>query len=183
MALITLTKLRKRTRHQLLSDEEACCMDRVLGPTTVRRAERAREARYPMHRQLRRAAVRYFLDKGWDVVPHGVGVWGANGALADLAIATGRRIVLVECLTPSWVTYRNAEKKRRMEKFFPLWFVVEHPDIGCDALYKKRVERLVSRSRVFAWSKKRSLTCGWCGPAASIAPIRRSAVAGRTARR
>lgn len=151
MPRITFAQLQKRTKHPLLSDEDACCRDRILGPTTVRRAERAKEARYPLHRQLRWAAVRYFLSKGWDVVPHGVGVWGVKKALADLAIAKGKRIVLVECLTPFWVTYRNAEKKRRLEQFFPLWFCIEHPDASSDRLYKKRADRLALRSRVFTY--------------------------------
>lgn len=183
MSRITFAQLQKRTKHELLSDEEACCNDRVLGPTTVRRAERTREKHYPLHRRLRLAAIRYFLDEGWDVVPHGVGVWGANGALADLAIAKGRRIVLVECLTPSWVTYQNAARKRRLEQFFPLWFFIEHPVVSCDVHYKQRVERMASRSRVFSWRQQSSLTRSWCGPAASVVPYQPSVPAGRTARR
>ncbi len=179
MARITLSQLQKRTKHQLLSDQEALCNDRILGPTTVRRAERTRELRYPLHGRLRRAAIRYFLGKGWDVLPHGVGVWGANGALADFAIVKKRRIVLVECLTPDWVTYQNAAKKRRLEKFFPLWFVVEHPAVNRDALYKRRCERLVSKSRVFALFGKSNLT----RPASSFAPYRLSVPVGRTLRR
>lgn len=158
MPIITLHQLRERTKHELISDDEACCMDPVLGPTTVRNAERAKETRYPLHRQLRQAAVRHFQDKGWDVVPHGIGVWGAKKAMADLAIAKRRRIVLVECLTPAWVYYRNAASKKRLEKFFPLWFVVEDPVTSGDASYKHRVERLARRNRVFVWSKGGSLT-------------------------
>src|SRR2546428_235373 len=82
---ITLAQLQKRTKHELLSDERALCIDPFMGITSVRNAERTREVRYPLHRNLRRASVRYFLNQGWDVVPHGVGVWGVNGALADLA--------------------------------------------------------------------------------------------------
>jgi len=133
-------------------------MDPVLGPTTVRNAERTKEARYPLHRRLRQAAVRYFRDKEWNVVPHGVGVWGAKKAMADLAIAKRRQIVLVECLTPAWVYYRNAASKKRLEKFFPLWFVIEDPATDGDASYKQRVERLRRRNRVFVWSKGGSLT-------------------------
>ncbi len=158
MPVITLTQLQKRTRHEFLSDEAACCNDPVLGPITVRRAERAREVRNPVHRRLRQAALRYFRDQGWDVVPHGVGVWGAKKAMADLAIAKGKRIVLVECQTRPWVYYQNAQKKRRLEKYFPLWFVIEDPATDSDACYGRRVERLVRRSRVFFWSQGRSLT-------------------------
>lgn len=133
-------------------------MDRVLGPVAVRTAERRMEARYPLHRQLRWAASRYFQDNGWDVVPHGVGVWRAKKVLADLAIAKGSRIVLVECLTPDWVFHGNAKKKRRLEQFFPLWFVIADPAAHGERTYKKRVERLARNSKVFLWSKGRTLT-------------------------
>lgn len=166
---ITLAQLQMKTEHELISDQRALCMDALLGPVTVRRAERNRERRYPLHGQLRRASVRYFLEQGWDVVPHGVGVWGANGVLADLAITKGRRIVLVECLTPSWVTRENAAKKRRLEKFFPVWFVIEHPAVSGDGMYRRRAEGLAARSRVFVWSNNRSLTSRWNGRAASAA--------------
>jgi len=158
MSVITLNQLQKRTKYELMSDDEACCMDRVLGPTTVRKAERAKEARYPLHKRLRHAAVRYFQDDGWVVVPHGVGVWGAKKAMADLAIAKGRKIVLVECLTPGWVYYSNTASKKSLEKFFPLWFVIEDPTTSGEASYKQRAERLARRNRVFVWSKGRSLT-------------------------
>ena len=158
MPVITLHQLQKRTKHELISDEAACCMDPIMGPTTVRRAERTREARYPIHRRLRRAAIRYFLDEGWDVVPHGIGVWGARKAMADLAIAKERRIVFVECLTQGWVYYQNAQSKRRLEAFFRLWFVIEDPAIAGGTSYRHRAERLARKSRVFIWSYGRGLT-------------------------
>lgn len=158
MAVITLHQLQRRTRYELISDGAALCIDRVHGPLTVRRAERMTERRYPTHRRLRQAAIRYFQNKGWDVVPHGLGVWGANGAMADLAIARRNRMVLVECLTRGWVNYVNAQKKRRLEKFFPLWFVVEDPAFEPEFSYTRRVERLAKRSCVFLWSQGTSLT-------------------------
>ncbi len=158
MAVVTFQQLQKRTRHELISDEAAYCMDRVFGAITVRRAERMTERRYPTHRRLRLAAVRYFQNAGWDVVPHGLGVWGARAAMADLALSRRNRIVLVECLTRAWVTYSNAQKKRRLEKFFPLWFVVENPAAEPDVSYTRRVERLARRNRVFVWSQGQTLT-------------------------
>jgi hypothetical protein len=157
MAVITLHQLQGRTRHELISDEAAYCISRVFGAITVRRAERMTERRYPTHRRLRRAATQYFQNKGWDVLPHGLGVWGARAAMADLAIARGNKIVLVECLTRGWVNYANAEKKRRLEKFFPLWFVIEDPAVGPETSYTRRVERLAKRSRVFLWSQGKTL--------------------------
>ncbi len=158
MPALTFAQLQKRTRYELLSDEQALCMDHVLGITTVRQAERSRERRYPLHRQLREAAMRYFKDNAWDVVPHGIGVWGAKKAMADFAIAKGRKIVLVECLTPSWVYYQNAKNKKRLERFFPLWFVLEDPAVSGDINYRHRVERLARKNRVFLWAPGRSLT-------------------------
>lgn len=159
MSAITLNQLQKRTRHELFSDEAALCMDSRLGPTTVRRAERAMEARNPMHRYMRYAAIKYFRNEGWDVLPHGIGVWGAKSAMADLAIAKGEKIILVECLTPGWVYYQNIQGKRRLEKFFPVWFVVEDPArSSSDAYYGRRVERLRKRCRVFLWSNGKPLT-------------------------
>ena len=166
---ITLAQLQRKTEHELISDQYALCMDGLLGPTTVRRAERNRERRYPLHGRLRRASVRHFLQQGWDVVPHGVGVWGANGAFADLAITRERRIVLVECLTPSWVTRENAAKKKRLERFFPVWFVIEHPSVSGDEMYRRRAENLAARSRVLAWSSGTRLTSRWNGRAVSAA--------------
>ena len=158
MPVISLRQLHRRTRHELISDELAFCADPILGPTTVRHAERTREARYPNHRRLRQAAVRHFQEKGWDVVPHGVGVWGAKAVMADLVISKGKKIVFVECLTKSWVTYHNTQKKRRLEAFFPLWFVVEDPAADFEFSYSGRVERLARRSRVFFLSKGRTLS-------------------------
>lgn len=157
MPRITLNQLQKRTKHQLLSDEEAFCMSQTYGPITVRDAERKMEARYPLHRRLRRASIRHFLDTGWDVMPYGVGVWGVKKAMADLAIAKGKRIILVECLTPGWVYRWNVARKKRLQKFFPLWFVIEDPAIGSDTSYKQRVERLALKSRVYTWFKGKSL--------------------------
>jgi hypothetical protein len=157
MPLITLPQLQKRTRHELISDEEALCLDPYRGLQTVRRAERAMEARYPIHRYLRRAAVWHFRNTGWDVLPHGVGVRGTGRAMADLAISKGRRIVFVECLTRSWVNYSNAQRKRHLEIFFPLWFVIEDPVGDSDIAYRRRAERLAARSRVLFWSHGRAL--------------------------
>jgi len=61
--------------------------------------------------------------------------------MADLAIVKGEKIVLVECLTRGCVNYANAQKKRRLEKFFPLWFVIEDPTVDPETAYTRRVER------------------------------------------
>jgi hypothetical protein len=152
MALITLRQLQKRTKHPLISDMEACCNVFGMGLMTCREAERATEKRYPGHRQLRLAAKKYFLNQGWEVVPHGVGVNGTM-AMSDLVIAKQRRIIFVECLTPHWVSFLNAQRKRRLERYHPLWFVIEDPAIGGDRSYRDRAGRLAKRSRVFVWSK------------------------------
>ena len=128
-----------------------------MGLMTCRKAERATEKRYPIHRRMRFAARKHFLNQGWDVVPHGVGVEGTM-AMSDLVIAKRRRIVFIECLTPHWVTFVNAQRKRQLERYYPLWFVIEDPAIADDASYRGRVERLVKRSRVYFWSQRNGLT-------------------------
>lgn len=155
MARITFAQLQKRTGHELLSDAHAPCMTSS-GPMNVRMAERATEARYPTHRWLRVGAMEHFERIGWDVHRHGVGVWGAKRVLADFAIARGPRIVLVECLTASWTYFQNVQRKRRLEKYFPVWFVIEDPD-GDDADYAERVQRLRNRCPIFVWSKARGV--------------------------
>jgi hypothetical protein len=150
-------QLQKRTKHELISDDQALC-NHILGPMTVRKAERLTERRYRTHRQLRLAAQKYFLRQGWDVVPHGVGVWGAKKAISDMAIAKGRRIVLVECTTQGSVYFTITQRKRRLERFFPLWFVIEDPAVDGDRSYRSRAGRLAKRSRVFVWSEDNGLT-------------------------
>ena len=154
MARISFGQLQKRTNYDLLSDAHALCMT-ASGPMSVRMAERATEARSPAHRHLRFAAMRHFEAKGWDVHRYGVGVWGAKRVLADFAIARGQKIVLVECLTGWWVTYQNVQRKRRLEKYFPVWFVLEEPDDDAD--YEERVKRLRNRCPIFVWSKTRGI--------------------------
>jgi hypothetical protein len=157
MPVITISELRKRTKHPLISDMDACCNVYGMGLMTCREAERATEKRYPIHRRLRWAAKMYFLDRGWDVVPHGVGVEGTM-AMSDLVIIKKARIVFVECLTSHWVRFLNAQRKRQLESYYPLWFVIEDPAIAGDASYRGRVERLVKRSRVYFWSQRNGLT-------------------------
>ena len=155
MTRITLRQLQKRTSHELLSDARALCIT-ASGPMTVRMAERATESRYPTHRHLRFAAMKHFEQNGWDVLRHGVGVWGANGVLADFAIAKRKKIVLIECLTAGWTDYRNVQRKRRLGRYFPVWFVLEDPD-GDDSEYEERVQRLRNRFTIFVWSKARGV--------------------------
>jgi hypothetical protein len=155
--VITMHQLRKRTKHDLFSDDEVLC-NHTLGPMTVRKAERLTEKRYPTHRHLRLAAQKYFLNQGWDVVTHGVGVWGVKKSMSDMAIAKGKKIVLVECTTQGSVYFKIAQRKRRLERLFPLWFVIEDPTIAGDSCYRGRAGRLAKRSRVFVWSKGNGLT-------------------------
>jgi hypothetical protein len=157
MPVITINELRKRTKHPLISDMHACCNVFGMGLMTCREAERATEKRYPIHRRLRWAAKRYFLTQGWDVVPHGVGVEGTM-AMSDLVIIKMRRIVFVECLTSHWVRFLNAQRKRQLERYYPVWFVIEDPAKVGDRSYKSRAGRLAKRSRVFVWSNGNGLT-------------------------
>ena len=152
MPQITFAALQKRTRHELITDGRALCMT-LSGPMTVRSAERASEKRNPTHKYLRLAAIKHFLHDGWDVVPHGIGVWTIRNTMADLAIARGKRIVLVECLTAGWTYYQNVQRKRRLEECFPVWFVFEDPKEFADCDYRNRVQRLRERCRIFVWSK------------------------------
>jgi hypothetical protein len=127
-----------------------------LGWMTIRAAERLTEKRYPTHRRLRLAAKRHFLNQGWDVIPHGVGVDGTR-AMADLVIVKRRRIVFIECLTLHWVRFTNAQHKRQLERYFPVWFVIEDPGKAVDSSYRSRAGRLAKVSRVFVWSEGRSV--------------------------
>lgn len=159
MPSITIGQLQKRTRHELISDNESCCNDPYVAPSTVRNAEREREARYPLHGQLRKASIRYFKENGWDVHPHGVGVWGAKGVLADLAISKGQKIILIECVSP-WEVYRwKFEHKNRLSEFLPVWFVIQHPSVAKQKpSYIQRVKRFARWACVFTWSKGAVLT-------------------------
>jgi hypothetical protein len=155
--VITMHQLQKQARHPLISDIDASCKVFGMGWMTCREAERATERRYPIHRRLRWAAKSHFLDQGWDVVPHGVGVNGAM-AMSDLVIVKRRRIVFVECLTSHWVRFLNAQHKRQLERYYPLWFVIEDPAVDDDRFYRRRAERLAKQSRVFVWSEGNGLT-------------------------
>ncbi len=93
MPVITMRQLQKQTKRLLISDREAKCKVFGLGLTTVREAERATEKRYPTHRRLRFAAQKHFLNQGWDLVPHGVGVDGTM-VMSDMVIAKGRESYL-----------------------------------------------------------------------------------------
>jgi hypothetical protein len=131
---------------------EARCNVFGRGLMTCREAERATEKRYPAHRRLRLAAKKHFLNQGWDVVPHGVGVRGTM-AMSDLVIVKRQRIIFVECLTPHWVSFINAQHKRRLERYHALWFVIEDPSKDGDRSYRARAGRLAKRSRVFVCSE------------------------------
>jgi hypothetical protein len=150
-----MSQLQRRTRHPLVSDTDAWIIHHRLGPITCREAERETESRYPTHRWLRESAEDHFLSRGWDVVPHGVGVDGTS-ALADLMIRKAKKIVFVECLTQNWVRFPNAQRKRQLERYFPVWFVIEAPLAG-ETLYRRRADRLAKRSRVLLWSKGKEL--------------------------
>jgi len=155
MPRITLRELRSRTTHVLLSDlKHFCRIGNELVP--VRSAERRIEKRYPLHGVLRRAAIYHFGQAGWDVYPHGIGVAGASSAMADLAIARDDKVIFVECFTPWRVWYEFAQQKRRLEEFFPLWFVVERPNGEHPGDYRARVHRLSKRNPVFMWTNGRA---------------------------
>ena len=155
MPRITLRELRSRTRHVLLSDlKHGCHVGNEL--VSVRAAERKTEKRFPLHGALRRAAIHHFDQAGWDVYPHGIGVAGAFSAMSDLAIARDRKVIFVECFTPWRVWFEFAQEKRRLEEFFPLWFVVERPNGEHPGDYRARVHRLSKRNPVFMWTNGRA---------------------------
>ncbi len=162
MGTITLKEARRRTGLDLISDKDLPYYDPLFGSGSVRDGQRRMERRYRRHEAVRECATRFFLNKGYDVYPRGITVNG-TGTCPDFAFFQRRRITFVECLTAGWVYRWNTQKKRRVEEFAPIIFVVEEPStVEFEKSYRKRdylnrVRRLASHCGVF-----------WCNPKSGI---------------
>jgi hypothetical protein len=156
MGIINLKEARRRTKLNLLPDKDLPYWDPITGPGTARNGQRKMEQRNPRHRQIREAAINYFLRRGFDVYPRGVTVNG-TGTCPDSAIFRGGRIIFVECLNEHRVYQDFVNKKRRIEEYPPIMFIVErkppeefrlpHQRIS----YQKRISRVASRNTVYSY--------------------------------
>lgn len=154
MGKITLKEARKRSRLDLISDKDLPFDNPIYGFGTVRAGEKEMEKRYGRHDVVRIYAMDYFLDQGFDVYPRGVTVNGI-GTCPDFAIFRRNKIIFIEILTEGWVYHWNTLKKRRVEEYAPIYFVLEDPAIiKFRKSYEKRdyinrIQRLASYCRVF----------------------------------
>lgn len=155
---MTLTEARRRSGLDLLSDKDMPIVDPIRGYSNPRDGQRYMEKRYPRHRIIRQTALRYFLRNYSDVYRRGVGVNGSSTCL-DFAFFKRNQLTFVECLTEHNVALETIKKKRRVQKFALLYFVVEDKPKsefetrGRYSGYLRRIERLAKRSTVF-----------WCDP-------------------
>jgi hypothetical protein len=158
---MTLNEARKRTGLDLLSDDAIPWSWRP-DSGSVRARQRDMESRYPVHKHLRRIALRYFRSRNWELYPRGVAVHGTATCL-DFAILRHRRIIFVECLTEHFVYQDTIQKKRGVEGVAEIRFVVEDKSrrqfttIQDHRDYLKRVRWLAARCVVY-----------WCNPTTKV---------------
>ncbi|HUI28829.1 MAG TPA: hypothetical protein VLX91_01340 [Candidatus Acidoferrales bacterium] len=151
---MTLKEARIRTGFDLLSDDELSYWSWSTGSGSVREGQRSMERKYPLHRLIRRTALKYFKQHKWDIYPRGITVNG-TGTCPDFAIFNQRKIIFIECLTERFVETSNVKKKRGVEKFAEIRFVVEEkPKNEFDSKrdfdgYINRVKRLARKCVVY----------------------------------
>jgi hypothetical protein len=149
----------RRTGLELISDRKQIFVDRIRGVIgNVRQGQREMEHKYPEHKLIRLAAIKYFLSRGYDVYRFGITVFG-TGTCLDFAIFRADRIKFVECLTWTWVYGPNIRKKKRIEKYAPLIFVVEDKS---SIKFDSRREMLAYADRVRKLAQKNAVY--WCNP-------------------
>ena len=80
-----------------------------------------------LHRDLSTVARSYFAKAGWQFTDTHIGINGHEDvyAFADFAMERRGRIVLVECLTHWTGTKKVIEKKLKLNRFAPIWFVAQ----------------------------------------------------------
>lgn len=128
MARITLKEARKRSNLDLISDKDIGYYDHRGVPTNVRESQKETEKRYPAHKYLREHSIKYFLAKEHDVYPRGIAIRNIY-ASPDYAIFKKEKLIFVECLTAHMVRTENTVKKRKVEPYAEIIFVVEDPSI------------------------------------------------------
>ena len=154
MGTITLKEARRRSGLDLISDKGLSFYDPLFGSGEVRDGQKKMERWYGRHDVIRESATKYFLERDYDVYPRGITVDGI-GTCPDFAFFRKRKLTFVECLTEGWVYRWNTLKKRRVEKFAPIVFVVEDkPSDEFTKPYQKRdyfnrVRRLATKCDVF----------------------------------
>jgi hypothetical protein len=162
MAKLTLRELMKLGKQrQLRSDLSIWFYDHFGGLSCVRHAERRTERKYPTHRILRHASVKYFSGKGFHIYPNGIGPIGCR-TCADLAIIPQNSnykqhatITFVECLTAHFFDRETIKEKRQLEEFGRLFFVVEYRPKSAFAStrdwqrFKDRAKRLAACNQVY----------------------------------
>ena len=158
MGIITLKEARRRSGLDLISDKNLPFYNPIFGLGRVRDGQKRMERRYKRHDAVRESATSFFLSKGYDVYPKGITVNG-TGTCPDFAYFRRSQIIFVECLTEGWVYRWNTVKKRRVEQFAPIIFVVEKPStVKFQKSYGRRdyferILRLAAECKVF-----------WCDP-------------------
>jgi hypothetical protein len=170
MGTITLKEARRRTKLDLISDKGLFCNDPIRGITDISKSQKQMEARYPRHKLIREGAIRYFLAKGHDVYPRGITV-NFSGTCPDFAIFNSNQIIFVECLTAAWTNRYIIARKRRIEKFAPLIFIIEDkPKAEFEKAREKirlktRVKNIGKRTRVY-WFNPKTENLRKCRPEA-----------------
>lgn len=155
---MTLKEARRRTGFYLRSDAELPYYDQRTGSGTAREGQEAMERKYPRHRIIRRAALRFFSSLNVEIYPRGATVDG-TGTCPDFFIMRGNELIFIECLTEHKVEADYIKKKRQVERFAPIHFVVEAKPTNefnskKDILgYLNRVRRLARVCKVY-----------WCNP-------------------
>ena len=154
MPTIALREACRRTKLDLISEKWLFCNDPIRGITNISENQKRMEARYPRHREIRKGAIRYFLSKGYDVYPRGITV-NFSGTCPDLATFRANQIVFIECLTSSWTNRYNITRKRKIEKYGPLAFIIEEkPQKEFETVregteYIRRVRTIAKKNSVY----------------------------------
>lgn len=155
---MTLRELRRMSTLGILSDKDMPIWDPIRGLPNAQAGQRFMERRYPRHRIIRQSALKYFRNKYKYVYPRGIGVQG-TGTCLDFAFLRGNQLVFVECLTEYSIDSDTIRKKRAVEKYAPLYFIVEDKPKSEFDTPKRRMQYLR-----YVFHLSRHFIVFWCNP-------------------
>jgi hypothetical protein len=116
---VTLASLKWRSRLPLRDGSRTQYVSYVIGGT-IDQAGKKSSGKY--HKAQETYGIEYFISCGYRVFPKHIGLSEVAG-WADFAVARGRRVILVECLTDWWSG--SLERKAELIVACELWFITE----------------------------------------------------------
>lgn len=118
---VTLASLKRRSGLKFRDGARVTYVSYTLGGESIHRVGQRVSGAF--HQAQEKYGIRFFARQGCGIFARHIGVAGANG-WADFAVARGRRVILVECVT-DWFPDTTIPRKMALAQATELWFITE----------------------------------------------------------